>query len=157
MWRSLRNKQVQRRLVYSLAFMGALASCLYVIASALRDNLVFFFSPTELHQRAHELPSTIRLGGMVVQGTLQHEPDQRVRFSVTDYAMTIPVVYQGILPDLFQEGQGVVAQGHYAAGVFKAQEILAKHDETYMPPEVARTLKKDHGQKSVIKDAPHAQ
>ena len=157
MFQSFKNPGVRQRLGWSFLFMGGLATCFILIANALRDNLVFFFSPTELQDRQQELPKTIRVGGLVAKGSVQFLPQQEVRLLVTDHQTTIPVVYRGLLPDLFQAGQGVVAQGQYTNGIFHAQEILAKHDETYMPPEVARALQKNHGQHSLVTGEEHAQ
>ena len=115
-----------------------------LVLSAFRSNLVFFFTPTQVS--AHEAPRdrAFRLGGLVEAGSVAREKDGlTVRFRVTDTAQTIPVVYVGILPDLFREGKGVVAQGRLGPdGIFKASEVLAKHDENYMPPEAAEALRK---------------
>ncbi len=112
--------------------------------NAFRDNIVFFFSPTQV--LASEAPQgrAFRLGGLVEQGSIKREDDGlTVHFVVTDTAKNIPVTYKGILPDLFREGQGVVAQGRLGdGGTFMASEVLAKHDENYMPPEVADAIKK---------------
>jgi cytochrome c-type biogenesis protein CcmE len=112
--------------------------------------MVFFFSPSDIQAKQAPADRVFRLGGLVEQGSLQREDDGlTVHFIVTDNANTIPVTYTGILPDLFREGQGVVAQGKLEAnGVFKASEVLAKHDETYMPPEVADALEKAKKQTS---------
>jgi cytochrome c-type biogenesis protein CcmE len=119
-----------------LAALGVAAA---LILNAFQSNLVFFFSPSQV--AAHEAPSgrNFRIGGLVQEGSLQRQSDGvTVRFAVTDTAHTIPVVYSGILPDLFKEGKGVVAQGTLTSdGVFHAKEVLAKHDENYMPPEAA--------------------
>ncbi len=121
-------------IVAALAGLGVAAA---LVLNAFRSNLVFFFTPTQVS--AHEAPRdrAFRLGGLVEAGRLT------VRFRVTDTAQTIPVVYVGILPDLFREGKGVVAQGRLGPdGIFKASEVLAKHDENYMPPEAAEALRK---------------
>ena len=115
-----------------------------LVLTAFQKNLVFFFTPSQVV--ANEAPSgrTFRIGGMVVEGSLKREGVE-VRFSVTDTAKAIPVVYRGALPDLFREGKGVVAQGELGGdGVFRAREVLAKHDENYMPPEAAEAVKKAH-------------
>ncbi|MEW5755253.1 MAG: cytochrome c maturation protein CcmE [Pseudomonadota bacterium] len=130
------------------AFIGAavlvLGVAVALVLNAFNQNLVFFFSPTQV--KAGEAPKdrSFRLGGLVEEGSVSREDDGlTVRFRVTDNAETVAVLYQGILPDLFREGQGVVAQGKLEAdGVFKATEVLAKHDENYMPPEVADALEK---------------
>ena len=120
----------------------ALGVATALVLSAFQENLVFFFTPTEV--AAHKAPQgrTFRIGGMVVAGSLKREGID-VRFVVTDTAKSIPVVYSGQLPDLFREGKGVVAQGQLGPdGVFQAKEVLAKHDENYMPPEAAESLRK---------------
>lgn len=118
----------------------ALGVATALVLSAFNKNLVFFFTPSQI--AAHEAPvgRTFRIGGMVVPGSVKREGVE-VRFVVTDTAKEIPVVYRGQLPDLFKEGKGVVAQGQLGPdGVFKAREVLAKHDENYMPPEAAHAV-----------------
>jgi cytochrome c-type biogenesis protein CcmE len=128
----------------------------YLVASAFRNNLVFFFSPTQVVAKEAPINRTFRIGGLVQDGTLKRDPDGlTVRFTVTDTAESIPVVYRGILPDLFKEGRGCVAQGKLSAdGVFQADQVLAKHDENYMPPEAGQAIDKaKHAQeaaKSVV-------
>lgn len=125
-----------------------------LVLTAFQKNLVFFFTPSQV--AANEAPPgrTFRIGGMVVAGSLKREGVE-VRFAVTDTAKTIPVVYRGALPDLFREGKGVVAQGELGHdGVFHAREVLAKHDENYMPPEAAHALEKaslEKAQKTLVK------
>ena len=122
----------------------ALGIATALVLSAFQKNLVFFFTPSQV--AANEAPSgrTFRIGGMVLEGSVKREGVD-VRFSVTDTAKAIPVVYRGALPDLFREGKGVVAQGELGGdGVFRAREVLAKHDENYMPPEAAEAVKKAH-------------
>jgi len=122
----------------------ALGIATALVLMAFEKNLVFFFTPSQV--AANEAPQgrTFRIGGMVVQGSLKREGVD-VRFVVTDTARTLPVVYRGPLPDLFREGKGVVAQGQLGPdGVFRAREVLAKHDENYMPPEAADAVKKAH-------------
>jgi cytochrome c-type biogenesis protein CcmE len=118
----------------------ALGVATALMLAAFNRNLVFFFTPSQV--AAHEAPTgrTFRIGGMVVPGSLKREGVE-VRFVVTDTAKTIPVVYRGQLPDLFREGKGVVAQGQLGAdGIFTAREVLAKHDENYMPPEAKHAI-----------------
>jgi cytochrome c-type biogenesis protein CcmE len=118
----------------------ALGIATALVLMAFEKNLVFFFTPSQV--AANEAPQgrTFRIGGMVVAGSLQREGIE-VKFAVTDTAKTIPVVYRGALPDLFREGKGVVAQGQIGPdGVFHAREVLAKHDENYMPPDAAHAL-----------------
>jgi len=133
----------QRRLVLIGGGLGVLAVAVALMLNAFRDSIVFFNSPSDVAEK-HVGPGTrIRLGGLVKSGSLVRSDDLRVRFEVTDGNTEIPVNYQGVLPDLFREGQGVVAEGALdGGGVFKADTILAKHDETYMPKEVADALKK---------------
>jgi cytochrome c-type biogenesis protein CcmE len=133
----------QRRLVLIGSGLGVLAIAVALMLNAFRDSIVFFNSPSDVAER-HIGPGTrIRLGGLVKDGSLVRGSNLAVRFEVTDGKTEIPVDYQGVLPDLFREGQGVVAEGALNnAGVFAADTILAKHDETYMPKEVADALKK---------------
>jgi cytochrome c-type biogenesis protein CcmE len=127
--------------------VAALAVSAALVLSAFQKNLVFFFTPTQV--AANEAPQgrTFRIGGLVAPGSVKRRSDGvTVQFVVTDTAQNIPVVYQGILPDLFREGKGVVTQGRLGPdGVFQASEVLAKHDENYMPPEAADALKQAHG------------
>jgi cytochrome c-type biogenesis protein CcmE len=123
-----------------LAALGAAAA---LALSALNDTLVFFYSPSEIEAKSLAPGQTIRVGGLVEEGSVAITGDGSVRFRVTDLKTALPVTYRGVLPDLFREGQGVVAQGTLGPdGAFAASEVLAKHDETYMPPEVAEALKK---------------
>jgi cytochrome c-type biogenesis protein CcmE len=133
----------------AIAFgLVALGIATALVLMAFEKNLVFFFTPSQV--AANEAPQgkTFRIGGMVVEGSVKREGVE-VQFVVTDTARTIPVVYRGPLPDLFREGKGVVAQGQLGAdGVFRAREVLAKHDENYMPPEAAHALEKAAVQKA---------
>jgi cytochrome c-type biogenesis protein CcmE len=133
----------QRRLVLIGSGVGVLAVAVALMLNALRDSIVFFNSPSDVMEK-HVGPGTrIRLGGLVKNGTVVRGNNLSVRFEVTDGEYGIPVNYQGVLPDLFREGQGVVAEGALEpGGTFKADSILAKHDETYMPKEVADALKR---------------
>jgi cytochrome c-type biogenesis protein CcmE len=131
-----------RRALTIAAGTGALAIAAQLMLKGLRDNVVFFHTPNEALARHLPAGTRLRLGGLVANGSVHRSPDGTVSFLITDNAASIPVVYSGILPDLFREGQGVVAEGRLdAAGRFQADTVLAKHDETYMPPEVARALK----------------
>lgn len=123
-----------------LAGLGIVAA---LVLNAFQDNLVFFFSPTQVAAKEAPVQKAFRVGGLVQQGSIKREDDGlTVRFVVTDLAHSMPVVYTGILPDLFKEGKGVVAQGRLGAdGIFHAEQVLAKHDENYMPPEAADALK----------------
>jgi cytochrome c-type biogenesis protein CcmE len=133
----------QRRLVLIGCSLGVLALAAVLVLSALKDSIVFFNSPTDLVEK-HLAPGTrIRLGGLVKEGSVQRGDNLAVRFEVTDGNKAVAVSYQGILPDLFREGQGVVAEGVVEpGGSFKADSVLAKHDERYMPKEVVDALKK---------------
>jgi cytochrome c-type biogenesis protein CcmE len=133
----------QRRLVLIGGSLGVLVVAVGLMLNAFRDSIVFFNSPSDVAEK-HVGPGTrIRLGGMVKDGSVVRSDGLRIRFEVTDGKAEIPVVYQGVVPDLFREGQGVVAEGSLDnSGVFDADTILAKHDETYMPKEVADALKK---------------
>ncbi|MGA8048754.1 MAG: cytochrome c maturation protein CcmE [Burkholderiales bacterium] len=135
-------KPRHRRLVLIVAGLALLAVTAALVLNAFNKNLVFFFSPSQVANKEAPINKTFRLGGMVQQGSLKRLPDGvTVEFIVTDTAKTIPVVYKGILPDLFREGKGVVAQGRLDAdGTFHAKEVLAKHDENYMPPEAADAI-----------------
>ena len=124
--------------VGSLCVLGAAAT---LVLTALSDNIVFFYSPTQVAEKSPGPDRRFRLGGLVEEGSVKKD-GQEIRFTVTDLQKTMPVVYRGLLPDLFREGQGVIAEGTLGAdGTFVAREVLAKHDENYMPPEVARALK----------------
>ncbi len=133
----------QRRLTLIGGGLAVLAVAVALMLNAFRDSIVFFNSPSDVIEK-HVGPGTrIRLGGLVKDGSIVRGANLSVRFAVTDGQSEIPVAYQGVLPDLFREGQGVVAEGTLDdAGLFKADTILAKHDETYMPKEVADALKK---------------
>jgi cytochrome c-type biogenesis protein CcmE len=133
----------QRRFAMIAGGVGVLAMAVLLVLFAMKDAIVFFNSPTDVVEK-HVAPGTrIRLGGLVAPGSLARGDALAVRFEVTDGSHAVPVTYQGVLPDLFREGQGVVAEGTLdSSGVFKADNVLAKHDETYMPKEVADALKK---------------
>ncbi len=131
----------RKRFVIVGGVLVAVAAVAALILDAFQSNLVFFYSPSQVAQ--HEAPEgrSFRIGGMVEQGSLKRD-GTKVSFVVTDTARSIPVKYEGILPDLFKEGKGVVAQGELRGDTFVAREILAKHDENYMPPEAADALKR---------------
>ena len=133
----------QRRLGFVVAGILTLGAATALVLSAFEDSIVFFYSPTDLVEKDVPEGRRIRIGGLVEGESVEKLPGGTVAFSVTDTANSLPVRFTGILPDLFREGQGVVAQGLLGSdGVFVADEVLAKHDETYMPPEVAESLKK---------------
>lgn len=134
----------QKRFVMVAGLMTALVVALALVLNAFQSNLVFFFTPTQVANGEAPQGKSFRIGGLVVPGSLQRDTDGlKMQFAVTDQAKTVQVHFQGILPDLFKEGAGVVAQGMMQAdGRFLAKEVLAKHDENYMPPEAAEALKK---------------
>ena len=129
--------------MWIVAGLAGLGVAVALVLNAFQSNLVFFFTPSQVAANEAPLNRNFRVGGLVEPGSLRREKDGlTVHFKVTDSAKTIPVVYTGLLPDLFREGKGVVCQGRVGPdGVFKASEILAKHDERYMPKEVADALK----------------
>jgi cytochrome c-type biogenesis protein CcmE len=133
----------QKRFLWVAIGLSVLALAATFVVTALRENRVFFFTPTQVADNKAPKDRTFRIGGLVTAGSVTRKVDGlTVGFTVTDTMKTIPVTYTGILPDLFKEGKGVVAQGRIDAnGVFRASEVLAKHDENYMPPEAAEALK----------------
>ena len=144
-------KRKKRIYLISLFFI-TIATSIYLILWALRDNIVFFYSPSEIQQkiRLKEIDemSKLRLGGMVKESSIEQFNDGSINFIITDFDREMVVFYKGIIPDLFKEQQGVIAEGSINnEGIFIANSILAKHDENYMPPEVQDTLKKDFGDK----------
>jgi cytochrome c-type biogenesis protein CcmE len=133
----------RRRLIVLLLFLVGLGTATALSLFAFQDNLVFFFSPSELASRRLPADRAIRVGGLVEPGSVARGPATEIRFRITDGAAQLPVIYLGLLPDLFREGQGVVASGRIGPdGTFRASEILAKHDENYMPREVADALRR---------------
>jgi len=139
-------KPRHRRFMWIGAGVLVLAAAVGLVLNAFQSNLVFFFSPTDVVENRAPQGRAFRIGGLVEERSLTRASDGlTVRFNVTDTAKTIPVVYTGILPDLFKEGKGVVAQGKIGPdGVFRATEVLAKHDENYMPPEAAAAVDQAH-------------
>ena len=134
-------KPRHQRLAIAGGVVAAVGAIVALVLTAFQSNLVFFYSPSQVASAEAPTARTFRLGGMVVDGSVRRAGTQ-VSFLVTDTAKTVPVRYDGILPDLFKEGKGVVAQGKLEGGVFVAREVLAKHDENYMPPEAAEALKR---------------
>jgi cytochrome c-type biogenesis protein CcmE len=133
----------KRRLVLISSALFALSLAVGLVLLALRDNIVFFYGPSELAQKAPHPGTRLRIGGLVKEGSLEREGGQRVRFAVTDMKSEVEVAYTGLLPDLFREGQGVVAEGALGEDkIFHADSVLAKHDERYMPRDLADALKK---------------
>lgn len=133
-----------KKLAMIVSGVTAIGVAAILVLNAFQSNLVFFFSPSQVIANEAPIGKSFRIGGLVTEGSVKRDDGSTtVHFSVTDTAETIPVVYTGILPDLFREGKGVVAQGKISAeGVFLADEVLAKHDENYMPPEAAEALEK---------------
>lgn len=134
----------QRRLYAIIGAMSLLGAAASLVLFAVRDTLVFFYTPSELADKQLPAGRNFRIGGLVSEGSVKRQPDGvSVTFTVTDLTASLPVRYRGLLPDLFREGQGVVAEGALGEdGVFTASQVLAKHDENYMPREVAEALKK---------------
>jgi cytochrome c-type biogenesis protein CcmE len=139
-------KPRHKRFVLVAAGVAALGGAAALILNAFQSNLVFFYTPTQVAAAEAPQGRQFRIGGLVQAGSVQRLADGvTVQFVVTDTAKSIPVLYSGILPDLFKEGKGVVAQGELGGdGVFRAREVLAKHDENYMPPEAAEAVERAH-------------
>ena len=136
-------KRKHKRLTFVIIAMALLAVAVGLVLMAFEENIVFFNSPTDIMSKQPGPDKRLRLGGLVEEGSVMREAGSTVtRFKVTDLENAVDVVFDGILPDLFREGQGVITEGKYIDGVFQASEVLAKHDEKYMPPEVADALKK---------------
>ena len=133
----------RRRLVLVVGIVTGVSLAGALALNAFRENVMFFFDPSQIAAGAAPAGERFRLGGMVSKGSVQHTPGSlEVRFVVTDFEHEVPVRYTGVLPDLFKEGQGVIAHGHIdPRGIFLADEVLAKHDEKYMPPPVKKSLK----------------
>tara|TARA_Y100001970_G_scaffold294354_1_gene451357 strand:+ start:43167 stop:43655 length:489 start_codon:yes stop_codon:yes gene_type:complete len=137
-----RLKRKHKRLMFLCSIMGLLGLVFALIFLAVDENLVFFFSPSDFKEKTFSKDQRLRLGGLVESGTVKKQNDGlTIEFLVTDNKTSLPVKFIGILPDLFRENQGVVAEGYFIDGIFLADEILAKHDENYMPREVAEKLR----------------
>jgi len=153
------NPKRKQRLILVLFLVIGFSAVVALVLSALNENINLFYNPTQIANGEAPEGARIRAGGMVVEGSITRDTSSLlVNFEVTDYNASIPVAYTGILPDLFREGQGIVAMGRMdGKGVFQADEVLAKHDENYMPPEVTDALEKagklPDGQDAVKKDA----
>jgi cytochrome c-type biogenesis protein CcmE len=131
-----------KRLLLVIGIVAGVSVAALLAFQAFKSNVMFFFDPSQIAAGEAPPDERFRLGGMVVKGSIHKTPGTLdVKFQVTDFKHTVPVTYNKILPDLFREGQGVVAHGRLKDGVFVADEVLAKHDEKYMPPEVAKSLK----------------
>ncbi|MDZ4295655.1 MAG: cytochrome c maturation protein CcmE [Hydrogenophaga sp.] len=133
-------KTRHKRIMIAMGALAVLGTATALVLNAFNSNLVFFYSPTQVAAKEAPTGRTFRLGGMVEAGSVRRD-GVNVHFVVTDTVKSVPVQYQGILPDLFKEGKGVVAQGQLKDGHFEAREVLAKHDENYMPPEAAEALR----------------
>jgi cytochrome c-type biogenesis protein CcmE len=137
-------KTRHKRLALAGVGVAAIGGIVALVLNAFESNLVFFYSPSQVIAKEAPQERLFRIGGLVEEGSVRRE-GLKVHFVVTDTAHTVPVKYEGILPDLFKEGKGVVAQGQLRDGVFVAREVLAKHDENYMPPEAAEAMKQAQG------------
>lgn len=147
-------KSRHKKLLVIVLGVTGLGIAAALILNAFQSNLVFFFSPTQVERGEAPTDRAFRIGGLVENGSVKREPDGlTVRFVVTDTAKSMPVLYKGILPDLFKEGKGVVAEGKLGAdGLFTASQVLAKHDENYMPPEAAHALEQaQKAQETIVK------
>jgi len=140
--KEIKMKRKHKRLTFVAVALVLLGASTAMFLSAIEENITLFVSPTDVAEKKYAQDRGFRLGGLVEEGSVDRAGGKTITFSVTDLSNTVPVTYTGILPDLFREGQGVVAQGRFENGVFVADEVLAKHDENYMPPEVAEALKK---------------
>jgi cytochrome c-type biogenesis protein CcmE len=143
----------RKRMWVVLGILGGVAASVTLAVMASRENLMFYFDPTQIAAGQAPQNKRFRVGGMVVKGSVQREPGNiEVRFVLSDFSHEVPVKYAGVLPDLFREGQGIIAHGTMDHGTFIADEVLAKHDEKYMPPEVAASLK---NKRAASAPAPH--
>ena len=133
----------RKRLYVVLGILGGVAASVSLAVMASRENIMFYYDPSQVVEGNAPLAKRFRIGGMVVKGSVARKPgDLKVRFVLTDFAHEVPVEYTGVLPDLFREGQGIIAHGTLSSqGTFVADEVLAKHDEKYMPPDLAKALK----------------
>ncbi|MDO5652044.1 MAG: cytochrome c maturation protein CcmE [Moraxella sp.] len=140
------NKARQQKMMWVIAMLVGTVIAVALILYAMRQQTDFYFDPTAISQGEAPQAKRIRAGGMVVAGSVQRDSADpvKVQFAITDYQSVVPVTYRGVLPDLFAENSGIVATGELHGDTFVASEVLAKHDENYMPPEVAKSLKEDH-------------
>lgn len=137
----------QQRMLFVAVIVAGVALAVALFLRAMDENLLYYYSPTQVLRGEVPDNQMFRLGGLVVEGSVRRTPGTlTVSFSLTDTQSTVPVLYTGILPDLFREGQGIVAHGTLQGGVFQADEVLAKHDENYMPPDVADSIKQAHAE-----------
>lgn len=148
------NHVRQKKLIWVIAmFLGAVIA-VGLILYAIREQTDYYFDPTAIATGQAPKEKRIRAGGMVVAGSVKRDPNDQlnIQFEITDFKKTVPVTYRGVLPDLFAENSGVVATGELKDGVFVASQVLAKHDENYMPPEVAKSLKQEHDKRGTNTD-----
>ncbi|MBI5660205.1 MAG: cytochrome c maturation protein CcmE [Nitrosomonadales bacterium] len=151
-------KPRQKKFVYIVVALAALGAAVGLVLYALKDNVSLFFTPTQVHNREAPQGRNFRVGGLLQEGSVKRQSDGvTVHFVITDNAQSIPVIYKGILPDLFKEGKGVVAQGKIQDdNIFHAEEVLAKHDENYIAPEAAEALKRAADSKAAASGIPAA-
>jgi cytochrome c-type biogenesis protein CcmE len=145
-------KTRHKRIAFIVFGLAGLSIAAFLVTNAFKKNLVFFFSPSQIASKEAPIGKNFRIGGLVEKGSMKRDSDGlTIKFSVTDTAKSIPVVYKGILPDLFKEGRGCVATGRLGSdGVFHADEVLAKHDENYMPPEAGQAIDKAKLEKTLV-------
>ena len=143
----------RRRMLFVAVIVAAAGGAAAFALSAFKDNVLYYFTPTQLATQEVPHNRALRIGGMVSEGSVQREAGSlEVKFIITDFARDVPVRYTGVLPDLFREGQGVIVRGRMNTdGSFSAQEVLAKHDEKYMPPEIAQSVRKAHDAQAAAK------
>ena len=143
------NNVRQKKLMWVIAMLVGAVIAVGLILYAIRQQTDYYFDPTAIAAGKAPEEKRIRAGGMVVAGSVKRDPSDQlnVQFEITDYKEVVPVTYRGVLPDLFAENSGIVATGELKDGVFVASEVLAKHDENYMPPEVAKSLKQEHSER----------
>lgn len=146
------NNARQKKMIWVVAILFGAVIAVSLILYAIRQQTDYYFDPTMISQGKAPESKRIRAGGMVVAGSVKRDPNDpvNIQFSITDFKSTVPVQYRGVLPDLFAENSGVVATGELKDGVFVASEVLAKHDENYMPPEVAKSLKQEHKERGTL-------
>lgn len=146
------NNARQKKMIWVVAILLGAVIAVSLILYAIRQQTDYYFDPTMISQGKAPESKRIRAGGMVVAGSVKRDPNDpvNIQFSITDFKSTVPVRYRGVLPDLFAENSGVVATGELKDGVFVASEVLAKHDENYMPPEVAKSLKQEHKERGTL-------
>ncbi|STY91314.1 cytochrome c maturation protein CcmE [Moraxella bovis] len=143
------NNARQKKLMWVIAMLVGVAVAVGLILYAIRQQTDYYFDPTAITAGKAPENKRIRAGGMVVAGSVKRDPNDplNIQFQITDYKAVVPMTYRGVLPDLFAENSGVVATGELQGGTFVASEVLAKHDENYMPPEVAKSLKAEHAER----------